>query len=181
VAIIDFDVHHGNGTQDIFETDASVLYCSTHEHPFYPGTGGARERGAGNLVNLPLPAGCGDGEYLACFERVIVPAVRRFRPELIVVSAGFDAHLADPLADMAVTERGYAGMAAAIQALAAEHCAGRSLWVLEGGYRLAALGRSTVAVLRVLLGEAPPVDTVSPARADVLRLLERIAALQELP
>src|SRR5581483_545402 len=107
VAIVDFDVHHGNGTQDAFYADGSVLYCSTHEYPFYPGTGHWHETGegdgAGTTVNLSLPAGSGDAEYLAAFGRVFLPALRRFHPELVLVSAGFDAHLADPLADMAVS------------------------------------------------------------------------------
>ncbi|MGH2585454.1 MAG: histone deacetylase family protein [Dehalococcoidia bacterium] len=180
VAIIDIDVHHGNGTQDTFEEDPSVLYCSTHEYPFYPGTGHWRDVGAGDIVNLSLPAGCGDVEYAACFDRVIEPAVRRFRPELIIVSAGFDAHLADPLADMAVTEVGYSLMAARIQALADELTAGRMVWVLEGGYRLEALARSVASVLRVLLGDAgEPLVDGSP-RADVARLLSAAAELHNL-
>lgn len=175
IAIIDFDVHHGNGTQDTFAADPSVLYCSTHEYPFYPGSGGWRERGAGNLVNIPLPAGSGDPEYAAAFRRVITPAVDRFQPELILVSAGFDAHLADPLADMAVTETGYAFIAGQVQALAERHAGGRSVWVLEGGYRLAALARSVVAVLRVLLGDEPPPAIDAPPRPDVTRLLAALA------
>lgn len=174
VAIIDFDVHHGNGTQDAFAADQSVLYCSSHEYPFYPGSGHWRERGAGNLVNIPLPAGCGDAEYAAAFREVITPAVDRFRPELILVSAGFDAHLADPLADMAVTEAGYAFLAGAIQALADAHTGGRSVWALEGGYRLAALARSVTAVLRVLLGDQPPPLIDASPRDDVARLLSAI-------
>jgi len=180
VAIIDFDVHHGNGTQDTFENDASVLYCSTHEYPFYPGTGHWRDRGAGNAVNISLPAGSGDPEYAACFERVIGPAVRRFEPELILVSAGFDAHLADPLADMAVTESGYAFMAGHIQTLAEELTEGRSVWVLEGGYRLEALARSVAAVLRVLLGDEAGAEIEGVPRADVERLLGAIAEFQGL-
>jgi acetoin utilization deacetylase AcuC-like enzyme len=180
VAIIDIDVHHGNGTQDTFEHDPSVLYCSTHEYPFYPGTGHWRDLGAGNLVNLSLPAGSGDSEYAASFARVIEPAVRRFRPELLLVSAGFDAHVADPLADMAVTESGYAWMASRIQALADELSGGRMVWVLEGGYRLEALARSVAAVLRVLLGDAlEPVVRGSP-RGDVVRLLGAAVALHGL-
>jgi len=179
VAIVDFDVHHGNGTQDAFDDDASVLYCSTHEYPFYPGTGHWREIGVGNIINLSLPAGSGDAEYAASFERVIVPAVRRFEPELIVVSAGFDAHLADPLADMALTEAGYAFMAARICDLADEQCGGRTVWVLEGGYRLEALARSVARVMRVLLGDEDGGAIDAPPREDVARLLEQAAALHE--
>ena len=180
VAIVDIDVHHGNGTQDTFEQDASVLYCSTHEYPFYPGTGHWRETGAGNLVNLSLPAGSGDAEYAASFMRVIVPAVRRFRPELILVSAGFDAHLADPLADMAVTESGYRFMAGQVQALADEHAGGRSVWVLEGGYRLEALARSAATVLRVLLSDELGGQIDAPPRPDVARLLSAATELHGL-
>ena len=180
VAIIDFDVHHGNGTQDIFENDPSVLYLSTHEYPFYPGTGHWRETGADNLVNLSLPAGCGDAEYAACFERVIAPAVRRFRPELVLVSAGFDAHLADPLANMAVTENGYAVMARWVRELAGEYAGGRSVWVLEGGYRLEAIERSVAAVLGVLLGDVAPPEITAPVRPDVARLLAAVGELHAL-
>lgn len=180
VAIVDIDVHHGNGTQDAFERDASVLYCSAHEYPFYPGTGHWRDTGAGNIVNLSLPAGCGDAEYDAAFERAIEPAVRRFRPELLLVSAGFDAHLADPLADMAVTEVGYTLMAGRIRALADELCDGRMVWVLEGGYRLEPLSRSVAAVLRVLLGDADGGAIDRVPRPDVARLLEQVAALHRL-
>ena len=180
VAIIDIDVHHGNGTQDAFEQDASILYCSTHEYPFYPGTGHWRETGAGNIVNLSLPAGSGNAEYVAAFEQVIVPAVQRFQPELILVSAGFDAHLADPLADMAVTEEGYGFMAARIQQLADEHADGRMVWVLEGGYRLEAIARSAATVLRVLLGDDDGARPAGEPRADIARLLEASATLHRL-
>lgn len=180
VAVIDFDVHHGNGTQAIFERDASVLYLSTHEYPFYPGTGHWKETGAGNLINLSLPSGCGDVEYAACFDRVIVPAVRRFRPELIVVSAGFDAHLADPLADMAVTEAGYGYFASQIAMLSDELCAGRMLWILEGGYRLEAIARSASTALHALLGDTTPAIRDAPLRVDVARLVEAVATMLKL-
>ena len=180
VAIIDLDVHHGNGTQEIFASDPSVLYLSTHEYPFYPGTGHWRETGAGNLVNLSLPAGCGDPEYAACFERVIAPAVRRFRPELMLVSAGFDAHLADPLANIAVTEAGYTMMAHRVRELAGEYAGGRSVWALEGGYRLEAVERSVAAVLGVLLGDVEPPEITGPVRPDVERLLASVAELHAL-
>jgi acetoin utilization deacetylase AcuC-like enzyme len=180
VAIIDIDVHHGNGTQDTFEHDASVLYCSTHEYPFYPGTGHWRDHGAGNVINLSLPAGSGDAEYAASFRRVIEPALRRFRPQLILVSAGFDAHLADPLADMAVTETGYAYMAKRIQSLAGELTDGRMVWVLEGGYRLEAIARSAADVLRVLLGDRITAIVEDSPRADVSRLLDASAELHGL-
>ncbi len=156
VAIVDFDVHHGNGTQEIFWADDAVLYCSLHQFPFYPGTGALQETGAaGNAINLPLPEGSGDAEYLACFDQVLGPALRRFAPDLILVSAGFDAHAGDPLAGMAVTAAGYAGMAAQLRDWAAELCAGRLTFVLEGGYLLREIALAVEAVLRVLL-ELPP-------------------------
>lgn len=180
VAIIDIDVHHGNGTQDTFEQDSTVLYCSTHEYPFYPGTGHWRDTGAGNLVNLSLPAGSGDADYAACFERMIVPAVRRARPQLLLVSAGFDAHLADPLADMAVTDAGYSYMAGRIQSLADELTDGRVVWVLEGGYRLEAIARSAATVTRVLLGDEAGAAVDGAPRTDVDRLLGAAAELHGL-
>jgi acetoin utilization deacetylase AcuC-like enzyme len=180
VAIVDIDVHHGNGTQEIFESDPSVLYASTHEYPFYPGTGHWRDTGAGNLLNLSLPAGSGDPEYALAFERAVTPAVRRFRPDLILVSCGFDAHLADPLANMAVTEAGYSFIAGQVQALADELCAGRTVWVLEGGYRLEAIARSATGVLRVLLGDEPGSAIVGDARGDVCRLVDAVRDLHRL-
>lgn len=185
VAIVDYDVHHGNGTQEIFWTDAAVLYCSTHEYPFYPGTGHWRDigegTGRGTTLNLSLPAGCGDAEYLAAFDEVIVPALHRFGPDLILVSAGFDAHLADPLADMAVTAAGYEGMARRLAETAAELCGGRVVVVLEGGYRPEAVARAVELSVRAFLGE-PPAE-VAPAervRPDVARLLSAVRRLHGL-
>ncbi len=185
VAIVDYDVHHGNGTQDIFWTDGAVLYCSAHEYPFYPGTGHWREvgegPGRGATLNLSLPAGCGDVEYLAAFDEVIVPAVWRFRPDLILVYAGFDAHLADPLANMAVTAAGYEGMARRLAEAAAELCDGRVVVVLEGGYRLEAMARAVELSVRAFLGE-PPVEAppAEPVRPDVARLLSAVRHLHGL-
>lgn len=176
VAIVDFDVHHGNGTQDIFWEDGAVLYCSLHEYPFYPGTGHYKDAGKGDgqgsTVNVPLPAGSGDTEYLATFDRVFLPVLSRFRPELILVSAGFDAHLADPLADMAVTPAGYEGMTARLLRVAGELCDGRLVYVLEGGYRLEAVSRAVETCLRTLLGE--PERHASERRAAIRNDAERI-------
>jgi acetoin utilization deacetylase AcuC-like enzyme len=133
VAIVDFDVHHGNGTQDIFAADDSVLFVSLHQWPFYPGTGGPGEQ-AETTVNVPMSAGSGDEEYLHAFDHTVVPAVERFKPELVLVSAGFDAHEADPLAGMRVTGKGFAELARRCSALAPRVAA-----VLEGGYNLATL------------------------------------------
>ena len=133
VAIVDFDVHHGNGTEGIFRDDDSVLFVSLHQWPFYPGSGGPDDQ-AETTVNVPLPAGCGDDEYLEAFDRVVEPAVERFQPELVLVSAGFDAHVDDPLASMRVTEDGFREMARRCRGLADRVAA-----VLEGGYELETL------------------------------------------
>ena len=141
VAIVDFDVHHGNGTDAIFRDDDSVLFASLHQWPFYPGSGGPDDQ-ADTTVNVPLRAGCGDEEYLEAFARVVEPAVERFAPDLVLVSAGFDAHLADPLADMRVSEDGFRELARRCAALADRVAA-----VLEGGYNLETLPELVDAAL----------------------------------
>jgi len=154
VLIVDWDVHHGNGTQHMFEDDDTVFYFSTHQYPFYPGTGSAREtgtgRGAGYTLNYPMLAGSGDEEYVQVFREVLRPEIDRVQPEAILISAGFDAHRADPLAGMAVTEKGYADMTTILKEAADRHCGGRIVSLLEGGYDLAALGASVEAHLRAL-------------------------------
>ncbi len=141
VAIVDFDVHHGNGTDAIFRDDESVLFVSLHQWPFYPGSGGPHDQ-AETTLNVPLPAGSGDEEYFDAFARVVEPAVERFEPELVLVSAGFDAHDGDPLADMRVTEDGFRELARRCRALS-----GRVAAVLEGGYELETLPRLVDAAL----------------------------------
>jgi acetoin utilization deacetylase AcuC-like enzyme len=159
IAVLDFDVHHGNGTQHSFENDAEVFYASTHQFPFYPGTGSAGERGAhGNVLNVPLASGSGDSAFLGAWERKIGPALAAFRPELLLVSAGFDAHVDDPLAGLEVTTDGYRELAMLINGWAIEHSDGRTVWALEGGYNLRALGESVVACLEVLLHGATHSD-----------------------
>jgi acetoin utilization deacetylase AcuC-like enzyme len=157
VAIVDFDVHHGNGTQHTFEADPRVLYVSSHAYPFYPGTGSLLEvgtgRGRGFTVNLPLPPGMGDGEYARVYRDVVEPIGCAFDPELVLVSAGFDAWGGDPLAPMALTARGYADLADVCLAIAAGAAGGRAVFALEGGYDLAGLAASGAAVARALLGE----------------------------
>jgi acetoin utilization deacetylase AcuC-like enzyme len=154
VAVVDWDVHHGNGTQDIFYADPSVMYLSVHQYPFYPGTGGPGEigegAGRGATVNVGLPAGCGDADVMAAFDRVFVPALMSFRPDLILVSAGFDAHRADPLAGLRMTDGGYRAIAARLAWVADQVAGGRLVALLEGGYDLGALSRSLVEVLDVL-------------------------------
>jgi acetoin utilization deacetylase AcuC-like enzyme len=156
VLIADFDVHHGNGTQDAFYADPKVLYFSTHQYPFYPGTGWMDEigtgAGEGTTVNFPMAAGWGDEEYLRAFNEVLVPVARRFQPELILVSAGFDPHWADHLATMKVTITGFAQMATILKELAAELCQGRLVFTLEGGYNLRVVASSIKATFDVLLG-----------------------------
>ncbi|MGH7209827.1 MAG: histone deacetylase family protein, partial [Nitrospiraceae bacterium] len=146
VLIVDWDVHHGNGTQQAFYDDDSVLFFSTHQYPYYPGTGRATERGDGRgegvTINVPMSPGQGDEEYHEVFERVLVPAADRFKPEFVVISAGFDAHRDDPLAGMGLTEDGYAALTGIVAGIAQRHAKGRILSCLEGGYNLKALAAS---------------------------------------
>ncbi len=155
IMIIDWDVHHGNGTQHIFEEDPTVFYFSIHQFPLYPGTGRADEhgRGAGEgyTLNCPLPPGKGDDEYMTVFEKSLRPAVEAFRPDFILISAGFDAHRDDPLANMGVTEEGFGEMTRMVKDWARVHCEGRVLSCLEGGYHLDALARSVECHLNVYL------------------------------
>jgi acetoin utilization deacetylase AcuC-like enzyme len=159
VAIFDFDVHHGNGTQHLFEERSDVFYASTHQYPFYPGTGAADERGIGAgegfTLNAPLPAGTGDERYAEAIEGVILPALRRFAPEVLLLSAGFDAWQNDPLGGMRVTEEGFRSWGIWLRELAAEVCAGRVLAVLEGGYDLRNVPRLVEANLEGLTGGKP--------------------------
>ncbi|MFC1995677.1 histone deacetylase [Chloroflexota bacterium] len=156
ILIIDFDVHHGNGTQEIFYDNPQVLYISTHQYPFYPGTGGIEEIGAGEAkrttVNIPLPSGCGDDEYLSVFEQIIIPVTKQFNPQFILISAGYDSHWADELALMQVSVSGFAKMVKIIWELASELCNGRLVLSLEGGYNLNALATSVKATFDVLMG-----------------------------
>jgi len=182
VLVLDWDVHHGNGTQHTFEDDASVLYFSTHQSPYYPGTGAASEIGVGDAVgttvNVPLPAGCGDEEYAGVFERVLVPVARCYAPQIVLVSCGFDPHRDDPLASMNVTRAGFLAMARSVRALAEELCGGRVAFVLEGGYAASALFEGTSAVLEALLEQPHPLPDPrarelapgSPLRAAVARV-----------
>lgn len=152
VAVIDFDVHHGNGTQDIFYADEAAFYGSTHQYPFYPGTGARSERGiAGNVVNVPLHAGAGATAFRAAYESEILPALDKFRPDFVFISAGFDGHRADPLAELTLDETDYAWVTTGICAVAAGACGGRVVSLLEGGYDLAALAHSAAAHVRALM------------------------------
>ena len=151
VAIVDFDVHHGNGTQDIFAADARVMYASTHEMPLYPGTGQRRETGVGNIVNEPLPAGGGGGEFRAAYRERVLPALDAFAPQLLLISAGFDAHRLDPLANLNLDAEDYAWVTHELVALARRHAQGRVVSSLEGGYSLTALRQSVQAHVSALL------------------------------
>ena len=167
ILIADFDVHHGNGTQDAFYADPEVLYFSTHQFPHYPGTGWMDETGTGagegTTVNFPMTAGWGDEEYLRAFNEVLVPVARRFRPQLILVSAGFDAHWADQLAMMKVSITGFVQMTRILKELAAELCQGRLVFTLEGGYNLRVVAASIKATFDVLLGNSGIDDPLGKA------------------
>jgi acetoin utilization deacetylase AcuC-like enzyme len=172
VAILDWDVHHGNGTQDIFWDDPNVLYMSVHQFPFYPGTGAPTEIGGagaiGATVNVGLPSGCGDAEYAAVFDHVFVPKLAQFRPDVLLISAGFDAFQHDPLAGMKVTHAGFAAMAHRLRAAAERWSAGRVVAVLEGGYDLEGLGGGMTAVLSALAGPAAPAPALAPMPAHIV-------------
>jgi acetoin utilization deacetylase AcuC-like enzyme len=161
VAIVDWDLHHGNGTQHIFEADPTVLYVSTHQYPYYPGTGAADEigvgAGAGYTLNVPCPAGFGDGEFRVLFDEVVIPRLRAFAPDVVLVSAGFDCDGRDPLGGLVVTPAGIFHMARAVADVAREVAGGRLVVVLEGGYDLGALVDGTGIVLDELRGRAAPV------------------------
>ncbi|MCX5725030.1 MAG: histone deacetylase [Nitrospirae bacterium] len=155
VLIVDWDVHHGNGTQHSFEEDPSVLFFSTHQFPHYPGSGRAMERGRGAgewfTINVPMEAGQGDEEYRAVFQQSLVPAADAFKPEFVLISAGFDAHKEDPLASMGLTEEGYADLTGIVAGIARRHASGRILSSLEGGYHLTALATSVDRHIQSLL------------------------------
>lgn len=155
VLIVDWDVHHGNGTQHSFEDDPSVLFFSTHQYPHYPGTGREDERGQGAgegfTINVPMEAGESDDEYRAVFDKALVPAADAFKPEFVIISAGFDAHKDDPLASMGLTEAGYADLTGIVAGIAQRHAKGRILSSLEGGYNLTALAASVDTHIQGLL------------------------------
>jgi acetoin utilization deacetylase AcuC-like enzyme len=166
VLIVDWDVHHGNGTQRAFFSRKDLLLFDTHQHPFYPGSGRPSELGMGVgegfTANVAFSAGTGDGDYLSAFETILKPMARQFRPELVLVSAGFDAHRDDPLGGMEVTEAGFAALCSVVRGIADEFSQGRVVLVLEGGYDLHALAGSVHDCIEVLCGaEAPKIAAVS--------------------
>ncbi len=185
VAVLDVDVHHGNGTQDIFYERPDVLYYSTHQYPFYPGTGRldevGRDAGIGATVNVPLPAGSGDEVFIEATRRVLAPAVRRFQPDVILVSLGFDAHWADPLAQMRLTTTGYGEILNEIVDLADETCGGKLVFLLEGGYDLKVIEAGARMAGALLARRASPPDPIgaAPAGATPATAIAAIAAAAE--
>jgi len=170
ILVVDWDLHHGNGTQHSFEEDPSILYFSTHQYPYYPGTGSLTEvgkgKGEGFTVNVPLSMGYGDGEYLGMFEKILRPVTLEFNPEMILVSAGFDIYMEDPLGGMNVTPDGFAGLTQSIMQMANECCGGRVVITLEGGYNLQGLRDSVKAVLKELAGSSQTNTKAILSKAD---------------
>ena len=183
VMIMDWDVHHGNGTQDSFYEDPSVLFVSTHQFPYYPGTGAVDDvglnAGEGYTINIPLPAGCGDAEYLRVFHDVVLPAAEKFEPQWILVSAGFDPHRRDPLGGMQLTEAGFAAMARLLLQLADRYAEGKIAFLLEGGYDLAALSHSVAAVLEVMQQSTRTTEKVKLGGDRIEPLVRKILQVHE--
>ncbi len=184
ILIADFDVHHGNGTEEIFYSDPRVLYFSTHQYPHYPGTGAISDDGSGEgkgtTVNVPLPAYCGDSEYHRAYKEILVPLARRFKPQLILVSAGYDLHWADQLSLMELTVDGFGSIVSILKELADELCQGKLLLSLEGGYHLKALPLSIRATIEVLLGSPLSTDPLGKPLGDLMprnidSVLEQVA------
>jgi len=181
ILILDWDVHHGNGTQHAFFNQPDVLFFSTHRYPFWPGSGDLHEigtdAGIGFTINVPMPPGCGDAEYRAVFEDLLVPVAEAFEPEVVLVSAGFDAHVRDPLGGMLVSTAGFASLCGVVRDLADRLCEGRLALVLEGGYDYTALADSVYACVEVLAGAAyPPVSDSSHHAAN---LISRVRDVQQ--
>ncbi len=181
ILIMDWDLHHGNGTQSSFYQDKNVLYLSTHQYPYYPGTGATEETGTGEgegfTVNLPFPAGWGDAEYIEAFQCIIDPISRQFDPQFVLISAGFDCHYRDPLGGMNVTEEGFAAMARILLRIARDHAQGRCAAILEGGYDLTALKNSVIRVLDEMDGQKLSQGVPEPEGS--LRIFPRVKEVQK--
>ena len=186
VMILDYDVHHGNGTQDIFYSDPAVLFLSIHQSPYYPGTGSLDEvgesAGQGTTLNIPIPAGHGDQSYRLIFEQVVIPATERFEPDLMLISVGFDAHWADPLAGMRLSLAGYDWLARQCLKLAKQVCAGKIVFLMEGGYDLKALSQGWCNIARALLDSEELSDPYGAAAEgasarDIQNLIDRVRAI----
>jgi len=184
VAIVDFDVHHGNGTQAIFEADPTVLYTSTHQYPHYPGTGSLREigrgKGEGFTVNFPLPAGVGDGGFQKIYTEALIPVMRRFNPQLILVSAGYDCHWNDPLASLGLSLTGMAWISQTLVKLAEEVCTGKIVFALEGGYNLDVLSVGVANSVKALLGRDDFTDPLGKSPRREPDLTEYLAEVKKI-
>lgn len=183
VLIVDWDLHHGNGTQHTFESDPTTLYFSSHQFPYYPGTGRPDEvgkgKGKGYTVNVPLPGGQGDGDFIRIYQEILEPIANQFQPDLVLVSAGFDTYYRDPLGGMGVTEEGYAEITHILMRIADACCQGRIVLTLEGGYDLNGLASSVKRVIQVLQGTAPAASSSSPASSTTERIVEHIRDTQK--
>ncbi len=186
ILIADFDVHHGNGTQEAFNSDPNVIYFSVHQHPLYPGTGNINECGdgvgKGHIVNVPLPPGCGDDEYMRVLDSVLIPVAQRFMPQLIMISAGYDAHWTDPISTMQVSVNGFARMISRLRYLAQQFCNGHVVLTLEGGYNPQVLAFAVKATLEVLLGNKGVEDPLGPSpmkkeEKDISDILDNVKRL----
>ncbi len=189
VMIVDYDVHHGNGTEAMFYDDDSILFISSHQYPFYPGTGALTDTGSGKgegfTLNIPLPPGHGDSSFAALYEQVVWPAAERFKPELIIVSAGFDSHWTDPLAGMRLSLTGYAHLSRELVKMADQFCGGKIIFALEGGYNLDALSQGAANIARILLGDSDISDPLgSPGEnykePDVRPLVDELRRIHNL-
>lgn len=187
VLIVDYDVHHGNGTQDIFYRTPRVLYFSTHQFPFYPGTGNWNEigegEGAGFTVNVPFPSGVGDLGYRRTFDELLFPLAERYRPQLVLASVGFDAHWRDPLASENLSIAGYVSLARTLIEIAREACGGQIVFLLEGGYDLSAVSQGVVATSRALLSDGEIPDPLGPstrAEPDIAEYIEQLKGMHRL-
>ncbi|OGU57934.1 MAG: hypothetical protein A2V66_15745 [Ignavibacteria bacterium RBG_13_36_8] len=187
VAIVDFDVHHGNGTQAILYDDPSVLYVSTHQYPYYPGTGSANEighgKGEGTTINFPLPPGSGDENFKKLFNDILSPVLDRFKPGLIIVSAGYDCHWQDPLASLGLSLTGLAWISQFLVKKAEELCSGKIVFALEGGYNLEVLKKGTANSIKALMGENDFEDQIGKSpepEATIENLLSRLKTIHKL-
>ena len=183
VLIVDWDVHHGNGTEDIFYSDDRVLYFSTHQSPMYPGSGPVSAVGSGSgkgrTVNVPMNAGRGDMEYIRVFQDILVPVARQFKPQFILVSAGFDAHHEDPLGGMRITSQGFAALTQILMGLSIEFCYGKLVMTLEGGYAVSALARSIISCLDILCGDRQDELIAQAKEAEPPKAVERVKEVQK--